>query len=236
MSANDDVPMSRELCRAVAPTGCAIIAFALSFIGCVQCNAIKFTSTSGFDNPVTIQFGFWSHEDVEFLYGQSGTAYMVKSCTSYQDVEIDTRWRVAAIFSILPIVIGGIDFLYIAVKKCTLNHVFDCVAFLLAFLFSALSLMFLDSSACKNNTVISSITSKFQDNVTFQETCSMSTGMNGILAASCFWFVAAFASADAIMAKRMKGAAPVTDLGEATKPMDDDTLRESLLGEESSVV
>ena len=62
---------------------------------------------------------------------------MVKSCTNYQDdVQMDTKWRIAAIFSILPIVVGGIDFLFIAVKKCTVNHVFDCLAFILAFFFS----------------------------------------------------------------------------------------------------
>jgi len=78
-SADEDVPITRELCRSVAPTGFAVIAFALGFIGCVQCNVIiiKFTSTSridGFesDKPLTIQFGFWTHEDLQ-IYEYSDT-------------------------------------------------------------------------------------------------------------------------------------------------------------------
>ena len=65
----------------------------------------------------------------------------------------------------------------------------------------------------------------------------MSIGMNGIIAATCFWFVAAFASADAYMAKRTKGVAPVTSFMEETKPKDDDAMTHSLLsGADSEII
>ena len=65
----------------------------------------------------------------------------------------------------------------------------------------------------------------------------MSTGMNGIIAATCFWFVAAFASADAYMAKMKRGVAPVTSFVEETKPKEENTMTQSLIsGAESETV
>ncbi len=191
---DEDVPITRDLFRSVLPTAFAIIAFALGFIGSVQCNVIKFTSTSGFDGePVTVQFGFWSHESVDFYFATdessgSTTGFMVTTCTGYdQDVDIDAKWKAAAAFSILPLIFGGIDFVWMCVAKCTVNHWFDCIAFLLAFFCQSLSILFLDSNACKNNSVIQSIEeTPFRENVTFQETCSMSQGMRCIVAACCF--------------------------------------------------
>eukprot|EP00571_Detonula_confervacea_P000465 CAMPEP_0172316750 /NCGR_PEP_ID=MMETSP1058-20130122/29371_1 /TAXON_ID=83371 /ORGANISM="Detonula confervacea, Strain CCMP 353" /LENGTH=214 /DNA_ID=CAMNT_0013031149 /DNA_START=80 /DNA_END=721 /DNA_ORIENTATION=- len=205
-AADDDVPITRELCRSVMPTGFAIIAFALAFIGCVQCDVIKFTSTSGFEQPITVQFGFWSHEDIGFYTTNDGTSYMVLSCTRYsQDVDIDSKWKAAAAFSILPLIIGGIHFLLMTVAKCTVNHWYDCIFFLLSFLFQGLSILFLDSNACKNNSVIAGITDNYLgDELAFQETCSMSTGMKCIIASMVFWGLATLTSADAYRAKKQK--------------------------------
>jgi len=206
MAAEDDIPITRELCRSVMPTGFAVIAFLLAFIGSVQCNAIKFTSTSGFNDPVTIQFGFWAHEDVSFYYNTEGTYYMILSCAGYSsDVDIDTKWRAAAAFSLVALILGAIDFIGMCIARCTSNHLFDCILFLLACFFQGLSLLFLDSNACKNNSVIQEISdTTFREDVTFPDTCSISTGAKCIIAATVFWGLAAFASADAYRAKRQK--------------------------------
>lgn len=222
-AADDDVPITRELCRSVLPTGSAAIAFALAFLGCVQCNVIKFTSTSGLDEPITIQFGFWTHEDLElYSYQDSSTSgtYIVKSCTHYgDDVDIDQTWKASAAFSILPLIIGGIEFLWMAMQRCKAEHWFDCIAYLLAFFFQGLSLLFLDSNACKNNTIIRDISyNSFRSEITFPDTCSISTGANLIIASMVFWALAAFASADSCMAKKKKEDAALTE------PLIEDTL------------
>jgi len=63
--------------------------------------------------------------------------------------------------------------------------------------------MFLNTSACKDNPVITNISDKF-NGLTFQDTCSISTGMRCIISAVVFWFLAAFASAYAYKSKLNK--------------------------------
>lgn len=219
-AADEDVPITRELCHSVAPTGFAMIAFALSFIGTVQCNVIKFTSINNdsYPSPVTVQFGFWTHEDIQFYQytdtsGTNGTAetgtYAVLSCASYDEgINIESKWKAAAAFSIIPLIIVGINFIFKCVAAYKVGNAkvnwVDCIVYLLAFLFSGLSIMFLDTSACKDNPVIQEITNKSFRELEFQESCSMSTGMKCIISATVFWLVSAFASADAYKAKMQK--------------------------------
>lgn len=215
MYADKDVPITTELFRSVMPTGFALTAFSLSFLGAVQCNAIKFISTSGFEEPVTVQFGFTSHEDVSFFYSaEEDYRYVVKSCVDYSpEVDIDTKWKAATAFSILPLCLGGFSFLWMVAEQCSLNpHWFDCVVYLLAFFFQGLSLLLLDSNACKNNSVIQAISdAPYHDGVTFPERCSISTGMKCIISAIVFWFLAALTSVDTYMAKRKREDAPLTE-------------------------
>ena len=223
-SADEDVPITRELIRSVAPTGFAVIAFALAFIGCVQCNVIKFTSTSidGFesDKPLTIQFGFWTHEDLQiYEYSDTGTngTYAVLSCTTYDElITMESMWKAAAVFSFLPLILGGILFIFMCCKTYKIGsasvHWADSVVYLLAFLFQGLSIMFLNTTACKDNPVITDISDKF-NGLTFQDTCSISTGMRCIISSTVFWALAAFASADAYKRKLNKeknGSIPIT--------------------------
>ena len=221
-AADKDVPMTRDLCRSVLPTGLAIIAYALAFIGCVQCNVIKFTSTDssnvrgvGLDHPITVQFGFWSHEDVNFyMDSRSNYTYAVLSCTKYDDdINIESKWMAAGVFSILPLIIVGLNFILMCVKKCgDTDRWFTCVAYLLAFLFQGLSLLFLDTSACKNNPIVEGISDKIIG-LTFQETCSISTGMKCIISAMVFCLVPAFASAESYWARMQKDkkGIPITE-------------------------
>lgn len=206
--------------QSVAPTGFAVIAFALGFIGCVQCNVIKFTSTSidGFesDRPLTIQFGFWTHEDLQiYEYSDTNTngTYAVLSCTTYDDLNQESMWKAAAAFSFLPLILGGILFIFMCCKTYKIGSASvswaDSIVYIIAFLFQGLSIMFLDTTACRDNPVINDISDKF-NGLTFQDTCSISTGMRCIISSTVFWFLAAFASAYAYKSKLKNNNTPIT--------------------------
>ena len=192
------------------PTGLAACAFALSFMGMVTCQGVKFISTSGFDEPISVHFGFWSHESVGFYHNSEGDKYMVLSCSSYEDywghrggVDIDPTWKAAAAMSILPLIFGGVAFLWMCAAKCKLNHLFDIAAFGLAFICQNLSLLILHSNLCNNNSIIQDIeNTPFRSDVTFEDRCSLSTGMNCIIAATVLWFLALLCSIDAYSAKK----------------------------------
>ena len=166
-------------CRIVLPTGFALIAFILSFATVLRCNFAKFTSTSGFDKPITVQFGPWRHETLNFYNDGNGYFYIIEACTSYPyyDDE-DSNWKAAQAFTILPIVLGGVALILISMAACDmfiapwLNGV-NGVTYLLASLFHWLSLLFLSSNACKNNLLIREMSSSsIRDDVAFEETCS----------------------------------------------------------------
>jgi len=123
-------------------------------------------------------------------------------------------WKAAAIFSFLPLILGGILFIFMCCKTYKIGsasvHWADSIVYIIAFLFQGLSIMFLNTSACKDNPVINDISDKF-NGLTFQDTCSISTGMRCIISAVVFWFLAAFASAYAYKSKlNNKDSIPIT--------------------------
>ena len=213
MSANNDVPVTKDLFRSVMPTTFGVVAFVLSFICTVGCDAIKFSSTSG--SAVTVEFGFWTHEGLDLYQDTDGDNYAIVSCTGYSDdVQMDSIWKASAAFSVIPLILGGLVFIGKCCTACSNQyHCFDSVGYLLAFLFQGLSLLFLESDACKSNPVLEQIetsNSTLQGDIAFQETCSASTGMKCAIAATVFWLLAAFASAQAFWVKKQKEYPPLS--------------------------
>lgn len=213
MVADDDATLMREFISSILPLGLPFVAFFFASLGTSRCDAVTFTSTSGFDSPVTVHFGFWSHSDVAFYADNDANAdgtptsfYMVLSCAAYaSDVAVDATWKAAAILSVLPLAIGALSFLRACVRGCSPKRtLLDCVLFLLAFACQGLSLfLFLDGNACKNNGVIEAISSTpLRDDVMFPETCTVSSGARCSMVATVFWGLAAFASVDAYRARK----------------------------------
>ncbi|KAL9178392.1 hypothetical protein ACHAXT_000039 [Thalassiosira profunda] len=196
---------TKAFCRIVLPTATAFVAFFLSLSATLRCNFIKFTSTAGFADPVTIQFGPWRHETLAFYSDGAGTVYLVEACTPYSDFGdgtsyMDTHWNSARAFIIIPVVLGGISLIALFTTEMTSCrvpklHCLNSLSYILACLFQGLSLLFLNSNACKDNLLVRSF--EGSNGIEFQETCSMSTGAKCAIAATVFWLVAAVASADA---------------------------------------
>lgn len=118
---------------------------------------------------------------------------------------IDSNWRAAKAFSILPIIFGGLALVYMLKVACDrdkmISSTLNCtnsIVYLLATLSQGLSLLFLSSNACTSNILIGELsTSPIGDAVTFEETCSMATGAKCVISATVLWFLAAVGSADA---------------------------------------
>ena len=60
----------------------ALTAFILMWIGGIRCNFLKFTSTSGADEPFTFEMGMWYYSYYSLLFSTSGT-YLFESCNPY---------------------------------------------------------------------------------------------------------------------------------------------------------
>ncbi|KAL7547920.1 hypothetical protein ACHAWF_012214 [Thalassiosira exigua] len=172
----------------------AALAFALALVGSAGCKAVEFSSTTAgeFDRPVAVQFGYWSHEDLS-LYAvpdpndnadadANVMHYLVASCSRYSD---DVH----------------VDPTWKAARAFTVLPLVG------------LSLLLLRSGVCKSNGIVEDVVdSAAGGDLTFQETCAISSGVKFIVSAIVFWFLAAFASLDACRAaKREEGEDPPSE-------------------------
>ena len=113
-------------------------------------------------------------------------------------MNLDSSWKAARAFSILAFIFAIV---VVFVKCCATCSPDPEKAYagggkvvpplyLLTGIFQGLSLLFLNSQACKNNHLI-----KFAwEGVEWPETCSMATGAKCIISATVFWIAAALTS------------------------------------------
>ena len=128
---------------------------------------------------------------------------VLETCNRYPDgTSIDTNWKSARAFSTMTLIIGGIV-TFISLLSCIINpsstaYKAGGMLFLLCCLFQGLSLLMLDSNACKNNIVVDNLEAQFNsensNQLQFNETCSMGQGAKCAIAATIFWFVAGVAA------------------------------------------
>merc|ERR1711971_944334 len=123
----------------------------------MRCNFIKFTDTSGTSDPISLQFGIWYYRFWSLVTSVDGT-FIFESCHEYPDfVDLDASWKAARAFSALAAIFGIAIFLSSIVSSCVssardaLVHGWMAPAYLLTATFQGLSLLLLNSNACKNN-------------------------------------------------------------------------------------
>ena len=122
-----------RFCRSALPSFFAVIAFFLAWVGSLGCEFVQFTllrtnSSTTLEEPITVHFGIWYRQSVEFYnYTQStggGGYYKVSTCEGYDDsIAIDPSWMAARAFSVLVLVLGGLALLLVLAKCCCANHV-----------------------------------------------------------------------------------------------------------------
>lgn len=182
---------------ALATSMFAIIAFILMWVGSIRCNFIKFVDTSGTSQPISREFGLWYYQYWATIFTTDGT-YIVRTCHLYPDgLEFDASWKAARAFSILAFIFAFI----IMFLKCAVSCATDPrqaasgsgpivpPLYLVTSIFQGLTLLFLNSKACKDNALV-----EWGTAVVFPDTCSISTGAKCIISATVFWAAAALAS------------------------------------------
>jgi hypothetical protein len=139
---------------------------------------LKFSSTAfGTSTPITVEFGIWYYESLAAISTTDGN-YIVEYCQAYPDtVEIDASWKAARAFSVLVFIFACIivgTLLYASCFPARAGHSLGrCMPplYLLMAIFQGLTLLFLDSAACKANPLLDGLGS-----IIFQDTCTISTG------------------------------------------------------------
>jgi len=111
-------------------------------------------------------------------------------------VHVDNNWKAARAFNLIAIIGGGSIILLDIFQGCMSikrNESFrlGAIGYMICCLCTGLSLILLDSSLCKNNTLIEELNqSIIGEGVQFPDTCTISKGGKASIAACVLWFVA----------------------------------------------
>ena len=124
----------------------------------------------------------------------------MKTCDSYPDsISLDDSWKAARAFSILAFIFGFITLVINLAAACARPDNAKAVigpGYTLTCIFQGLNLLFINSNACKNNTLVKELNdpSSPMKDIYFQDACSISTGAKFIIAAVVLYFVASILS------------------------------------------
>lgn len=176
----------------------SITGVVLLFVGSLNCNYVKFTDTSGTSEPVSLQYGIWNFLYWSIVRSIDGV-FAFESCHYYGDlIEMDASWKAARAFSVLAFIFGILVIITSCITMCDndpakITPSWQAPLYLLTACFTGLTLLFLNSNGCHNNTAV-----KLQDmvlsNVIFPATCSMATGAKMAISSTVFFGVAAVTS------------------------------------------
>ena len=131
-----------------------------------------------------------------------------KSCTQYPSyVQVDPAWKSARAFSVLAFIFGIIFVIINIVAACARPDAAKSIVgpgLMLASIFQGLSLLFLDSNACRNNDMMEVLNNPSSpwNKLQFQTSCSMSWGAKCVISATVLYFVASMMSCTARAAEK----------------------------------
>mmetsp|Transcript_24847 Transcript_24847/g.42571 ORF Transcript_24847/g.42571 Transcript_24847/m.42571 type:complete len:262 (-) Transcript_24847:341-1126(-) len=198
--------MARPTCAQLLPGVLAALAFILSLFGSVYCKFLTFEATEGNSDNDTpaLYFGIWYYQFWTVQQNNIQGTVILETCENYPDgmMYMDAKWKSARAFSALALIIGGVVTFWTILAWClypskrTLQM--GGILYMLVCLFQGLTLLFLDSNACHNNTLMKNIQENDNEdngaNVTYSSSCSMAAGARCAIAATVFWFLAAVAA------------------------------------------
>ncbi|KAL9181705.1 hypothetical protein ACHAXT_012048 [Thalassiosira profunda] len=204
-----------SICYSIITSILAATAFLLCWAAEFGCNFVSFTSTTGFTQPVAVQFGLWSYQFWTVATSIGGSV-IFESCHKYpSETNVDGSWKAARAFSILALIFGGVFLLKNLISGCITPlrraSISEGPAFLAAGVFQGLSLLLLQSSVCKDNDLMRQLERDAERlgnvGMSFPDTCSVSTGANCAIAATVIWALAALTSYMGVVAERREEAA-----------------------------
>lgn len=181
------------------PAFFSLAAFVLACVG-IACDFLSFKSTehsvidptTGKTEPVSLKFGLWYYQSYEV----EDSTVTEGSCNVYpSSMEIDNVWHAARSFNLIAVILGGSILMLDIFQGCLStkpNRSFrtGAVMYSICSLCAGLSLILLNSNACKNNILIQELNQKVPE-LHMQETCSISKGAKCTIAATVLWFVTA---------------------------------------------
>ncbi|KAL7536503.1 hypothetical protein ACHAWF_005484 [Thalassiosira exigua] len=186
----------------------ALTAFVLTWSGSLRCDFVKFTSTSGSSEPITLNFGIWYYRFWSLVATIDGT-YLVESCQAYPDsAVVDPAWKAARAFSVITFFFAVILLVVAIMSMCQgsiLSNTRMAPLYLLTSLCQGLMLLLLQSNVCKNNALVQ----LGQSGVAFEDTCSIATGAKLGISALVFWAAAGACSGVAYQAEQEEAAEEV---------------------------
>jgi hypothetical protein len=159
---------------------------------------LKFTSTAlGTSSPITVEFGIWYAQSLATITTTDGK-FLVEICQAYPaSVVIDGSWKAARAFSGLVFAFVWIIIAILLTQSCYPARAGyswgKCMPplYLLMAIFQGLTLLFLDSAVCKaeTNPLLSG-----SGSLSWQDTCTISSGAKYFISATVFWAAAAVSS------------------------------------------
>ncbi|KAL3823505.1 hypothetical protein ACHAXA_010827 [Cyclostephanos tholiformis] len=177
----------------------AFSAFIITLFGASYCNFVTFCQTSPIvDEPAILHYGIWWYRGWVAVSDSNGS-YIVESCLAYDgDTVIDSNWKAARAFNTLALIFGIVVGSWATCVGCTnpSKKMFQATGalYMLVCFFTGMSLLLLQSNACKANESVAVFEESFPLILTFQDTCSLGAGAKTTIAATVLWFVAAVAS------------------------------------------
>lgn len=172
----------------------AMTAFILMWLGTTRCHFIQFTDAAP-NSEIKLEFGIWYYLKFVLTASSDGNTFVADRCTGYPDaMYIDPSWKAARAFSVLAEIFGVVLIVTNFVASCasSADHLvsvggWDSLGYVLTGLFQGLTLLLLNSDVCQNNAMVQEL-----NYPGFTESCQLGTGAKCTVAATFFWFIAAF--------------------------------------------
>jgi hypothetical protein len=165
-SMKEDISLLKRRILAGIPCIFAAAAFCCSYVGSFYCDNVQFVPSGDFEQtdfyrPRPLSFGLWMYKQQRMTNVVNGEIVFSEFCTGYDtnsSIHIDSNWKIARIFSCIGIVLSGFLLLW---QFCAPFLLFDTnywriamILFTFLAVFQALTLFFLRSDACVDNTLI----------------------------------------------------------------------------------
>lgn len=166
-------------------------------LGNIWCKFVSYGITGGLPSNVTateIHYGIFLRG--EHIINSNGDLW--EACSSYPDYYdqyMDARWTTSKAFTIIAAIAGAFAVFFGFWASCLSprENAWKIIGpiFVLICLFQGLTLLFLSSNACNGELMNKKIEEDY--GITFDDSCSLSTGANMCIASTALYFAAGVA-------------------------------------------
>ena len=206
------------------------IDFCKQLLLCVPCIFANSQSTIAQQFP-SLTCLVWSYQFWSIVTSPgSGTTAVYETCHRYpQNMYQDSNWKASRAFATLSIIVGGIALFTNLISACVSplrkTSRYECGVFIITAFFQGMSLLLLNSYLCngEDNLLLQQMKDGLgnmgNNDLDFQETCSISTGAKCTIAAMVFWLVAGILSRLSFINNKKEEEEGCSNPNTATEPL-----------------